>query len=433
MEKSLKERLKGYLLNIIELEGNRDAWEHFKTLDPNCDELIDVIMGTPFAKEAWEHFKELQPNKDDLLDIVKYSEDKSFKKEAETLLINGFSLDAETLESIVKNNNSDEAAKLLLKQNPNNDQLDSIVRYSNLSDEAAKEMLKQDQDIYELHEIIKHSSLKNEAWEKFLQQSPTTEEIINIIQETDFDDTAWNYLIQQNTSNSDLCDLIKDYVKSGKKRNETAEYVLNNNPSVSDLIYFIRSEIRVNDAWELMRKMTPDESELSSVIWILVRLGSVLKNEVAEWCLKHNPSQEDLWHILKYSNQKDEAAIRLITMPLELHEMANIIVESTCEPVLAFISKQVGFNISSINEQELIHEIANKILNEQELLDVNNWHNGNKHCVGGWAIQLNDKAQEIEKLYGSEIAACLLIPNYKHLIFADKQEVVKQLHEIKLS
>jgi hypothetical protein len=429
----IKKRLKNYLFTIMKQEGEIEAWEQFAELEPNCDELDEIIMYTPFYKEAWEKFKLLDANIDDLLHIVEYVDDQFIQNEAANILLDSFTLDSKTLEKIVSASGNDKAAKLLLNGNPSMDQLETIVRYSNLRDEAAKEMLKNELEIDELFEIIKHSSLKSEAWEKFIQQSPTTKKIIEVIQETDFDDTAWSYLIQQKPSNDDLSDLINDYGKTGKKRNETAEYILNNNPAVGDLDNFLYNELRVEDAWELMAKMTPSESELSPLIWILIRLGCSLKNEVAEWCLKFNPSKKDLWYILEYSDQKDEAARQLIKKPLALHEFADILAHSTAEPVLALLSERIGFDRSSVNETELIQEIANKILNDSALLDVNNWHNGNKHCVGGWAITLNARAQEIEKEYGSEIAACLLLPNYKHLFFTEKEKVIEELQLVKLN
>lgn len=430
MKTEINKRLKNHLLNIMKLEGDKEAWEYFMKLEPNSDELYEVIMFTPFGKEAWEETKQLQLSIEDLLPIVEHSEDERIKSEAETLLIRDYFLDNEALNSIVLNNHSDAAAKILLSQNPNNDQLNTIVRYSNLSDEAAREMLKTNQEVDELHEIIKHSSLKQEAWEKFIQLSPNTEEIIKVIQETDFDDTAWDYLLRQNPSNQELSGLIADYSSTGKKRKEAAGYILNNNPNVTDLIDFLQHELCAKDAWELMKKMTPSESELSSVIWVLIRLGCSLKNEVAEWCLKFNPSKKDLWYILEYSNCKDEAAIQLIDKPLKLHELADIVVQSTAEPVLEILCDQVRFKRESVNEKDLIQEIANKVLNDPTLLDVNHWHNGNSRSIGGWAIAMNEEAQRIEKEYGSEIAACLLLPNYKHLFFTDKETVLKELEKI---
>jgi hypothetical protein len=160
-------------------------------------------------------------------------------------------------------------------------------------------------------------------------------------------------------------------------------------------------------------------------------IGSVgIQHEVAEWCLKFNPCTKDLWYILEFSNQKDEAAVQLINTPLELHELADIIVHSTAAPVLKHVGERVKFDTLSVREDELIQEIAAKILPDPDLLDVNHWHNNNSHCIGGWAITLSKQAQEIEKLYGSEIAACLVLPNYKHLFFTSKEAAIRELKEI---
>ncbi len=348
------------------------------------------------------------------------------------MILEHFKLGPEILEEIVKATQSDKAALLLLNENPTIDQLDTILSHSNLREEAAIQLLKKELSIENLHKIIKYSSFKTEAWEKFITLSPTVEEIIKIIQETDFDDQAWAYLIEQQPSNDKLDDLISDYWKTGKKRKEAADYILNNSPNVSDLIDLIWEEIRLNEAWVLMRQMIPEEHELSSVVWRLVRLESSMKNEVANWCLNFKPNVKELWYILEYSNQKDEAALQLINSPLELHELADILVNSTSEPILKYVCERLQIDINVINESELIREIAPKILNDPNLLDVNHWHNGENHCLGGWAITINKDGQEIERQYGSEIAACLLLPNYKHLFFTDKETVIKELKEIML-
>lgn len=430
MRNTITERLKEFLMNIMKREGDVRAWEQYVKLEPDCDELDAVIMYTPFAKEAWQELKKLNVNQDDLIHIIEYASDEFIRKEAEALILERFKVDAETLEEIVRAVRSDTAARLLLNSNPNTDQLDTVLCYSNFSDEAAKELLKGELSNDEIFKILKYSTLKQEAWDRFIAQTPTAEEIIQVIQDTDFDEQAWAYLIEQNPSNNDLDDLINDYGESGKKREEAADYILNNTPSVSDLIDLISEEIRSTEAWEMMRQMTPNEGELSAIIWRLVRLESNMKNEVAEWSLKFSPSSKDLWYILESSDQKDGAALHLLNTPLELHELADIIVNSTAAPVLNHVCERVKFDINSVNEGELIREIASKILLDPDLLDVNHWHNGDSHCIGGWAIILNKEAQEIEKIYGSEIAACLLLPNYKHLFFTHKETAIRELEEI---
>ena len=430
MKKNIPTRLKDYLLDIMKREKDAEAWIYFKTLNPSCDDLDNVIIFTDFAQEAWAEFKKMAFTSDDLLAILKRTEDEDIKAEAAALLLQNFASDAKCLQELVEATRSDEAAKLLLNQSPDNEQLSSILCYSNLCDEAAKEMLKVEQEPRELLEIIQYSSFKNEAWTRLIAQSPSVEDIITVIQESDYDDVAWAYLRAQKPTNDDVSDLVNDYGKSGKKREEAADYILNNNPNISDLTDLIWNKIRINDAWELLQNMQPDESDLSAAIWRLVRLESCMKNEAAQWALKFNPEKADLWYILEYSNQKDAAALQLLNTDLELHELADIIVNSTIEPVLEHISKQVNFDRNSADEYKLIREIANKILAEPNLLTANNWHNNDSHCLGGWAIILTPQAQEIEQLYGSEIAACLLLPNYKHLFFADKESVLNELTNI---
>jgi hypothetical protein len=432
MKKAITIRLKEFLMNVMKHEGDVQAWEQYVKLEPDCDELDAVIMHTPFAREAWEEMKKRNAPLDDLLPVIERAPDPFIQKEAEALVLERFKVNAEALERMVIATQSDTAARLLLNSDPDAGQLQTILCYSDFSDEAAKELLKGELSNEELIDILKHSTLKTEAWNRLIAQSPTTEEIIQVIQSTDVDEQAWAYLIEQNPSNKDLDDLINDYGESRKKREEAADYILNNTPSVSDLIDLISEEIRLTDAWEMMRQMTPDEQELSSVVWRLVRLESSMKNEVAAWCLKFNPSTKDLWYILEFSDQKDEAALQLLHTPLELYELADIVVHSTAAPVLKHVCERVQFDIPAVHEEELIRQIADKILRDPDVLDVNHWHNDNRHCIGGWAIQLNKEAQEIEKMYGSEIAACLLLPNYKHLFFTGKEAVIRELKEIVL-
>ena len=99
--------------------------------------------------------------------------------------------------------------------------------------------------------------------------------------------------------------------------------------------------------------------------------------------------------------------------------------------VVKAMSKRIKFDRAKINEQKLIREIAGKVTANPELLDENHWHNGEKHSVGGWAIVLNEAAQKVEKEYSSEIAACLSIPGYRHLLFADRETVLAELKKIR--
>jgi hypothetical protein len=277
MKKAITIRLKEFLLNVMKREGDVQAWEQYAKLEPDCDELDAVIMYTPFAREAWEKLKKLNVTLDALLHIIEHAPEELIQKEAEAIVLERFKAEAGTLEEIVRATRSDAAARLLLNSNPDTGQLQTILSYSNLHDEAAKELLKGELSNEELIEVLKHSSLKTEAWNRFIAQSPTTNEIIQVIQDTGLDEQAWAYLIEQKPSNRDLDDLINDYGESGKKRAEAADYILNNMPSVSDLIDLISEEIRSAEAWELMRQMTPTEGELSAVIWILVRLESSMK------------------------------------------------------------------------------------------------------------------------------------------------------------
>jgi hypothetical protein len=417
-------KIKKYVINSLIRESDDEAWEFLKTLNPNCDDLDHIITKTKkYQEEAWELYKKQSPKKEDLIYLIKCS-DKS--KEALAYLLQHFALDNKDLKSILESTKNDAVAKLLLKQNPSNEELESIMRYSNLKDEAAKELLKRSPDNDELYSIIEYSNLKQEAWKKLLQQSPSNEELICMIQHTDLHDIAWEYLLTQNPTNEELMDFVINYADTGRKQKEAAQLLLEKTLSMEELVDLIRSNQFADEAWERLKAQSPDYDDLFYLIW----RGTVKTNEAAEYCLNLNPDKEFLWEIFEYSDKKDEAALQLIQMPLELNELANIVLKSSIAPVLDLLSERVQFDRTKVNENELIKEIAAKILNNPALLNVKHWHEGETHCLGGWAIALNEDAQKIEKQYGSEIAASLLLPSYTNLFFVDKEMVLNELKKV---
>lgn len=430
-ENRFNKRLKAFLLEMMIREKELNAWEHFKTLNLNCTDLNEVIMFTPFVHEAWELFKKTNATIDNFLHIVEHAEDYNIKREAEAILFNRFSLDNKSLEEMVRINKSDRAAEMLLNQSPDNEQLETIIKYSNLKDLAASELLKCSPSIDELTEIMKHSGFKEEAWQQFVQQNPTNEEIIKIVQYTDLEDMAWEYLLTQQPKTDELRDFVYDFAGTGRKRNEATLYILSRRPKVNELTDLIQNDLQTEEAWARLEKKNLNEADLDHIIWRLLRQGSNYKNEAAALCLKFNPTPGHLWDIIEYTDLKDQAAERLVqTADLTVYELENLAVKSTIEPVVKALSKRIKFDRSKVNEKKLIREIAEKIIANPELLDVNHWHNGEKHSVGGWAITLSDAGKEIEQNYSSEIAACLLIPNYRHLIFADRETVLGGLQEV---
>lgn len=413
-------------MDILEREKSPEAWEYLKTLNLDCDELHDVITCTPFAEEAWELFRKLEGDKAGYLRIIEHADYPDIKSEAESIAFDKFELDRKDLDKIVRFNRSDRAAKLLLELNPTNEELCRIMEYTRLSDQAAEILLKGNPDNDELREIMDYSNLKTEAWERFVQQSPTHKEIIRVIQYTDLEDVAWAFLLEQNPKDEELMDLVNDYSETGRKQEEAARIVLSGNTRKEHLVDFIWNGIYVEEAWEKLKAKKPKYRRLC---FLLTRQKNKV-NEIAEYCLTLKPKKDMLFDILTCSDKKDEAAALLIQMPLELHEMADVIVESTIDTVLKTVSERVEFDYTQVNEEKLMRKIASKIQTNPDLLDVNNWHNEERHCIGGWAIALTEEAQEIEKKYGSEIAACLLVPNYTHLFFTDKETVLRELQKL---
>lgn len=428
---NITDRLKNFLFEILlkeEGEIQAEAWAHLKMLDLDCDDLLTVIRETPFVKnpfvnEAWELFKTKNPTKEDVIRVLKCS---TKRQEAETFLLEHFELENEELVEVIKVTENDELARQLLTRNAANKALEAIMRYTNLKDEAAGELLRRSPDNDELYEIIGNSSLKMEAWERLLQQGPTNEDLERIVKFTDLEEPAWDYLLKQNPTNEELMDFVNDYSETGRKRKEATQLLLERELGMEELVNLIREDQFADEAWERLKKKSPACDDLFYLIW----RRTVKTDEAAEWCLKLSPDKEMLWNILEYSDKKDEAALQLIQMPLELYELADLVLKSSSEPVLNVLSERVQFDRSKVNEAELIQKITEKILNHPELLNVNHWHAGDTHCLGGWAITLHEQAQEIERQFGSEIAASLLLPHYTHLFFADRETVLSELKEI---
>lgn len=427
-KKSIADKLKNFLFELLlkeEDESQAEAWVHLKMLDLDCNDLSRLIneipfVKTPFVNEAWELFKTKNPTKEDVIDVLKFS---TKHKEAEAFLLEHFALENEDLHEIIKVTENDELARLLLRQSPDNEQLQTIMRYTNLKDEAARELLKRSLDNDELLDIISDSNLKEEAWERLLQQEPTNEELEKIVKFTDLEERAWDYLQKQNPTNEELMDFVKDYSETGRKRKEAAQLLWERELGIEELVDLIIENQYADEALEKLKTKQPTCDDLQAVF----RVGKAKLNEVADLSLSLNPDKDQLWQIFECSDRKNEAALQLIQMPLELHELADIVLKSNSEPVLNLLSERVQFDRSRVDEIKLIQEIAGKLLNNPELLNVNHWHDGDTHCLGGWAITLNEKAREMEKQFGSEITAALLLPHYTHLFFADRETVLNEL------
>lgn len=424
--KSINDRLKSFLLTFLvrEKETQAETWKHLKMLDLDCDDLDIVITETAFADEAWELYRTKNPTKESLLYLMKRT---SKSQEAEAYLMEHFELENEDLNDLVEETGQDKFAQLLFRQTPNNEQLITILKHSSLKEEAAAQLLKRSLENDELRDIICNSNLKKaEALERLLKQNPTNEDLSELICYTDLGDLeeqVWDHFLLQNPSNEELLYFVKDYSETGRKKEQAAALLIERNPDTDTLAELIVANQFTDIALKKLREIKPDCEELEFVFRI--KKGGV--NEVAELSLSLNPNKEQLWEILENSDKKEEAALQLIRFPLELHELADLIVNTSIEPVLELISERVQFDRSQVNEDDLIQKISQKILKNSELLDVNHWHNEEKHCLGGWAITLNEASQKIEQQFGSEIAAGLLLPNYIHLFFADKETVLEVL------
>lgn len=95
----------------------------------------------------------------------------------------------------------------------------------------------------------------------------------------------------------------------------------------------------------------------------------------------------------------------------------------------AQLKAQVGFT-GTVDELALIKEIAADVIDRPGSLIQESWHCGTSHCVAGWACVLNKYAAEFEAKYSTELAGCLVLPNYAHLFFKGNDEVLAILKEI---
>lgn len=416
-------RLKKYLINNLIREGEPEAWDLLKTMDLTKQELAQLVEQSPFSDEAWEMLLAQNPSVEEMLKILNRS---GKREEAKVYIMAKLPLENAVLEDIVIEMEDDQASEILLGQNPTHDQLVSIMEYSSLKDQAARMLLADAPDNDTLIEIIDYSGLRQEAWEKLLLQSPTNEELIRCVQFTDWVEPAWEQLLSQNPTREELMDFVHDYSQTGRKRTESAALLLKEALEIKDLVEIIRSGQLVDEAWERMKAMDPSTEDLFYLYW----RESPKKKEAIAWCLTKNPTESELWHMLDYPDFTDEVALRLIQFPLQLHKLADVVIHSTAEPVLNHLAERVNFDRSQVNEELLVREIAQKLLANPELLNVNHWHDGDTHCFGGWGIALHAGAQAVEKEYGSEIAVSLILPSYTHLFFADRETVLAELEKM---
>lgn len=423
MEETFHNKLKFHLVSILVHEGDEGAWKLLKTLEPNRDELKTLILKNRYADEAWELYKKLPPEKSELMCLIR---DSAKQKEAAAFLLEHGTPDTESLAAMVCYAHSDEAARILLDQNPDKYQLYDIMEYTNLSDEAALYLLNRNPDNDGLKRIMQDSGLKQEAWEKLLQQSPSNEDLISVVFFTDLEELAWQQLLKQGPSNEELVHIVHNFSETGRKRREAAELVLKQEPDTEHLIALIENEQLADEAWELMKKKNPHPDDLEH----LIRRSKVKVNEAAELSLKGKPGKYQLLEILDYSDRKEEAAAQLVKMPLRIKDLVAVILATDNTRAVELLIKKTGFDRSQVDEQQLIRDIKARLLTHPELLNVNHWHDGESHCFGGWAITLCEAGRELEKHYSPEVAACLLLPQYAHLFYADKETVLAELKNV---
>ena len=92
-----------------------------------------------------------------------------------------------------------------------------------------------------------------------------------------------------------------------------------------------------------------------------------------------------------------------------------------------------GANLDYEIQEGLLERIAEIVLEDNEKLNMRNWHTcETTHCIAGWACHLNDKARELEKTHGTQIAGLLTLGQEAHsMFFKSKDDVLIWLKEIK--
>ena len=81
-----------------------------------------------------------------------------------------------------------------------------------------------------------------------------------------------------------------------------------------------------------------------------------------------------------------------------------------------------GANLDYKLQEGLLGEIAAIVIADNTCLDMGIWHCGTTHCLAGWACHLNDKAKELEKTHGTQIAGLLTLGAEAHSHFFDDNE-----------
>ena len=431
MDIGLINKRKFHLISIIFYENSTEAWQELKQLDPTCEELRQVMNCPDFEEEAWELLKQKNPSRGELEVIMRWFGKE--REEATALFLQQEHLDKEGLDYAITYGDSTEAAKILLCQNPDKEQLSTIISNTDLADEAGSLLLNQNPDKDDLIKIIQYTKHKKEAWEKFLQQKPTNKELTEVIQYTDFfTEEAWEQLVKQKPTNEELFEFVYDWADSGaNKEKVAAELIFKQNPDNNDLLNLILNDQLADKAWELLLQQSPESTDWN----YLVCRGTAEVNEAAEFLLKSEPTKDELFNIIEHSDKKDIATEKLLHLPLTIEELKDIILQSNHHSGKAanLLSKQVNFDRSEVNESELIRLIAKQVVKAPDSLIVDRWHSEDAHCLVGWAITLFGKAKEVEKNYSSEIAGCLLLPHHTHLFYADRKTVFNALKRIMMN
>lgn len=88
-----------------------------------------------------------------------------------------------------------------------------------------------------------------------------------------------------------------------------------------------------------------------------------------------------------------------------------------------------------INERVIIQRIAETVVKNPSILDMQHWHCLTSHCLAGWACEINKTAKKIEKdlFYvtgNTAIAGATVIPSYARLFYATNDTVLAELKKI---
>ena len=146
-------------------------------------------------------------------------------------------------------------------------------------------------------------------------------------------------------------------------------------------------------------------------------------------------SNEDLRYIIRWvPEQRSAAWEQLLKQSPSNLMLAEILQHNTEDKEFSItvgkrLREQIGF-VGEVDEIFEMKRIAERAINQPADFEMEDWHCGTSHCIGGWGCLLNKEAARVEVEHGTFVAASALLPSFVPLFFESKETAHKELIRI---